>query len=197
MLKCAGITGEVALRPYYYALRNEARKIHSSSCIVCIQGANTTSSTPMLNKQWFPERFERVAESLSKNYKLYQVGMPGETDIPSARDMRGRLSIQGTAELLAQSRFFIGQVGFLMHLARAVGTRSVIVYGGREKAWQSGYPCNENLESSLPCSPCWQNNNCDFSRRCQDEIGIGEVLDAVHRLEVRIGEELETDRIEI
>ena len=80
-----------------------------------------------------------------------------------------------------------------MHLARAVDTRSVIIFGGREKAWQSGYPCNENLETSPACSPCWQNNNCDNQKACMSEIQSSDVLAAVNRLEERIFNPLETD----
>jgi ADP-heptose:LPS heptosyltransferase len=80
-----------------------------------------------------------------------------------------------------------------MHLARAVDTRSVIIYGGREKAWQSGYPCNENIETNPDCSPCWQNNHCDYDRTCLKEISVKDVLEAVERIEKRLPEKLETE----
>ena len=80
-----------------------------------------------------------------------------------------------------------------MHLARAVETRSVIIYGGRLKAWQSGYPCNENIETNPDCSPCWQNNHCDYDRKCLKEISVNDVLEAIERVEKRLPEKLETE----
>jgi ADP-heptose:LPS heptosyltransferase len=95
--------------------------------------------------------------------------------------------------MLANASFFVGQVGFLMHLTRAVDTRSVIIYGGREKAWQSGYPCNENIETNPNCSPCWQNNHCDYDRICLNEITVQDVKAAITRIEKRLTENLETE----
>ena len=84
-----------------------------------------------------------------------------------------------------------------MHLARAVETRSVIIYGGRLKAWQSGYPCNENIETNPDCSPCWQNNHCDYDRKCLKEISVNDVLEAIERAEKRLPEKLETEVVVI
>ena len=73
---------------------------------------------------------------------------------------------------------FVGLVGFLMHLARAVDCPAVIVYGGREHPDQSGYGANRNLFSRVPCAPCWRWNSCDYNRRCMDEITAKQVATA-------------------
>ena len=132
---------------------------------------------------------------LSKKYAVIQVGLPDEDLLDGSRDFRGKLSMPELAALLGNSLFFIGQEGFIMHLARSQETRSVIIYGGRIKAWQSGYPCNENVETNPPCSPCWQNNKCDHSNLCMAEITIDHVLQAVERLEMRLQSPLETDEL--
>jgi len=188
----SGLTGEVSLRPWFPLIQTSEDQKRSSS-LVCIQGSGTQSSTEMKNKQWDATRYFRLAVLLKEKYQLVQLGMPGESVIPGAKDLRGKLSVRQTAETLANCRFYIGQVGFLMHLARAVSTRSVIIYGGREKSWLSGYPCNENLETSPPCSPCWQNNRCDYNRMCLDSITEMDVLDAVQRLENRLNLPIETE----
>ena len=124
ILERAGINGQVDLRPYFHAVDTHPPAQHVKSRTICIQGTNTTASTPMRNKQWHANRFAEVGEQLAKNYDLIQLGLSGESDIPAAVDMRGKLTIRQTAEKLAGARFFIGQVGFLMHLSRM--TRSVI-----------------------------------------------------------------------
>jgi hypothetical protein len=195
ILERAGITGQVDLRPYFHAADTLPPAQHLKSRTICIQGTNTVASTPMGNKQWHADRFAEAGEHLARDYDLVQLGLPGESDIPAAIDMRGEFTIRQTAETLTEARFFIGQVGFLMHLARAVGTRSIIVYGGREKAWQSGYPCNENLETSPECSPCWRNNGCENNRQCMEDITSANLLEAVRRMEDRVTGPLETESL--
>jgi hypothetical protein len=52
----------------------------------------------------------------------------------------------------------------------------VIVLGGREAPWQSGYPENLNLYTEVPCAPCWLWNRCDYERKCLTAIEPGEVV---------------------
>ena len=77
---------------------------------------------------------------------------------------------------MANSLVFIGLEGFLMHLARAVNCRSVIIYGGRIKPSQIGYVANKNLYSPVECSPCWLRNPCDHNRKCMDMITVEQVI---------------------
>ena len=139
----------------------------------------------------------QIALWLSKKYYVVQVGLKNEDLLEGTADYREILSINKLGALLKDSLFFIGQEGFVMHLARSQNTRSVILYGGRIKAWQSGYPCNENIESDLECSPCWQNNLCDYDRQCMSDISITQVKDAIGRIEQRLPDELETEVIEL
>jgi ADP-heptose:LPS heptosyltransferase len=88
---------------------------------------------------------------------------------------------------------FVGLVGFLMHLARAVDCRSVIVYGGREWPSISGYTCNENLVSRPPCSPCGLYDGCEYQRACMNEISVDEALAAIRRQVDRWGTPLPID----
>jgi ADP-heptose:LPS heptosyltransferase len=68
-----------------------------------------------------------------------------------------------------------------MHLARAVECPSVIIFGGREAPWQSGYTCNTNLYTAEPCAPCWLWNKCDYNRICMDKITAADVILAVDK----------------
>ena len=191
ILKKCNINGEVSLRPYWYEKKIKS-PISLKDSYICIQSTLTHSSTPMLNKQWKENRLIECINVLRKSYQIVQLGSKKESKLPLTTDGRG-MSIPESATTLANAQFFIGQVGFLMHLARAVDTRSVIIYGGREKAWQSGYPCNENIETSPKCSPCWQNNKCEYDRQCMSDISTKNLLIGVNRLEQRLSQELEID----
>ena len=185
------IDGEIKMRPYWYGNLSEM-PIKPRRHFICVQSTQTKSSTPMLNKQWDETRMESVIDALSYKYDIVQLGTPEEARLKNTIDGTS-LSISESASMLAHSEFFLGQVGFLMHLARAVNKRSVIIYGGREKAWQSGYPCNENIEVELPCSPCWQNNGCHLDRACLSMISVEQVLNTVSKLERRLPTQLETE----
>jgi hypothetical protein len=122
--------------------------------------------------------------------------MPSDLQLRGALDVRGN-TVRETAAILAASRLFLGLATGLMHLARAVECRSVIVYGGREHPSQSGYSANENLYWNGPCAPCWQRNDCNFDRVYMSEIQPEQVIAAVQRQEERYGTPLPVDRFEI
>ncbi len=189
ILRKAGVKGSVKLKPYWYQKTEDIVKIKDN--YVCVQSTNTISSNVVNNKKWNEDRMQTVVNELSKRFKVVQIGHPNEDKLNNAIDYRGA-SLNESASLLSNALLYLGQEGFPMHLARAVKTRSVIIYGGRIKAWQSGYPCNENIETNPPCSPCWQNNNCDYDQKCMSDISVTDVLHAVSRLESRIDENLET-----
>jgi hypothetical protein len=195
ILQCSGITGKVSLRPYWYGDISYV-PLMTSKRVICVQSTQTFSSTPMNNKRWDERHLQVVVNHFVEGYEIVQLGTSNEPRLEQTTDGRN-LSISDSASMLANASIFVGQVGFLMHLARAVDTRSVIIYGGREKARQSGYPCNENIESNLPCSPCWQNNQCDHDRKCMSDISVKHVMNAIKRIEKRLQDDLETEEVEI
>jgi ADP-heptose:LPS heptosyltransferase len=128
------------------------------------------------------------------NIEILQIGSPNDSLLEGVKDLRGKTSIRKTAAILSQSKCFVGTVGFLMHLARSVECRSVIIYGGREHSWQSGYKCNENLNSFVDCAPCWKWNDCNHNRKCMDSITPEEVLKAIREVLAKNGTVLELER---
>lgn len=145
---------------------------------VVMQSSVRSSRLPIVNKDWFPERMNEVARALAPHAEVVQLGTAADPPLDVAIDLRGRTSLREACGYLASARLFIGMVGFLMHAAAAVGTRSVIVYGGREHPTQSGYPRNRNLFTPLPCAPCWLWSQCDYERDCMRRISADEVVAA-------------------
>lgn len=183
-LRC-GVTGEVELRPHLWLTATERAAVASFAGCLIVQSSRAGASLAIGNKEWLPGRFQAVTAALAARHRIVQVGQREDPLLPGVEDWRGQTSLRETAALLAGARAFIGLVGFLMHLARAVDCPSVIVYGGREHPEQSGYICNENLFTVLPCSPCWRWNSCDFQRACMTSIQAEDVLAAVNRLLAR------------
>jgi len=190
----AGVRGEVALRPYLYLTEAERRAgRRTARTQVAIQSSSVGARYPMRNKQWPHARFQAVADALAADFDLVQLGSTSEPALDGCLDLRGKTTIRETAGILAASRMFVGLVGGLMHLARAVECRSVIVYGGREHPAQSGYSANENLYWDGPCAPCWQRDDCDYDRRCLEAIMPETVIAAARRVAERVETPLELD----
>lgn len=185
MARRAGVEGRVRLEPELYLTPEESARGRIAPRQVAIHSTGRGAAMPIANKEWFPERFQEVVDLLGDEFAFVQLGAPSDPPLRGAVDLRGKTTLREAAAVIQQSVAFVGLVGFLMHLARAVGTPSVIVYGGREHPSQSGYPENRNLYTPMPCGPCWLWNRCDYGRACMDQIGVGEVAAAL--LEVARG----------
>ena len=183
----ANIQGEIKIRPYLF-LTNEEKKTgrlaENQIAIQCI--GDDSYTTVMRNKLWDYGRFQSVVNTISDSnigIKIIQLGTSGDRLLDGVTDLRGKTSLRQSAAILNQCNFFIGTVGFLMHLARAVECRSVIIYGGREHSSQTGYICNENLNSYPDCSPCWLWDDCAHERKCMKMIEVEHVISAYERIQ--------------
>lgn len=183
MCEKAGVYPPEELKPLFFLSEKEKTEGRLYNNQICIQSTGIGSLNYMKNKDWFPERLEKVVLELNKKYTVIQLGSKEDKLIEGVIDLRGKTSIRETAAILYASHFFIGLVGFLMHLARAVDCSSIIIYGGREHPDQTGYSNNINIFSELECSPCWYWNRCDFDRQCMKLITAEHILNAVSRIE--------------
>jgi hypothetical protein len=197
MCRMAGITGRVDLRPYVTLTEQERAWGAPYRGCIAIQSGGLSARWPMPNKQWSPERFAEVAAHLIRSHPVVQIGSPNDPPVLCTHDLRGKASLRQLAAVLANCRMFVGLVGMPMHMARAVDCPSVIVYGGRERPDQTGYICNENLYSPVPCAPCWLDTRCDHGRVCLDTITAAAVIEAADRLLARPCEGLAVESYEI
>jgi hypothetical protein len=191
MCRLCGMTGPVALRPYLVLTENEVTAGRLAPRQVAIQSSGGAAHYAMRNKEWFPERYQEMIDHLRDRFDFVQVGSPADPPLVGVLDRRGT-PLRTTAAILRGSLAFVGHVGFLMHLARAVDCRSVIIYGGREDPAITGYPCNENLFTPLDCAPCGLRNRCPYDRECLNRISADHAADALLRVTARQGEPLET-----
>jgi ADP-heptose:LPS heptosyltransferase len=96
-------------------------------------------------RRWPIGRFRQLAEILRRaGWLVLEVGKhppsPGIENgtIVSHRSFLGALSIRGTAALLARCTLYVGNDSGLFHLAAAVGTPQVVIFGpvpGRNRAY--------------------------------------------------------------
>jgi len=193
MCALAGLSGEVALRPYLHLTAGERAAGQLAERQVVIHSTGRSAKFVSANKEWFPERFQAVVDRLRDRFDFVQLGTPTDPPLAGARDLRGRTTLRESAGLVAASVAVVCQEGFLMHLARAVDVRAVVVYGGALLPSITGYPANENLFSAVPCAPCWRRNGCDHAHVCMTDISPDHVVSALERIAARTGAPLETE----
>jgi heptosyltransferase-3 len=118
----------------------------------------------MATKRWDPARFAQVGLYLAKQQQLTIVvtAGPGEESFASqvAKDIDGTvimlgLSIPELAELIRGARLYIGNDSGPMHLAAAVGTRTIAVWGSSDSSrWRPWNVEHRVVQNPFECNPC-------------------------------------------
>jgi heptosyltransferase-2 len=125
-------------------------------------------------KRWIPEGFAAVADSLrrQRHAGIVLVGDDDDRDVcrqvvslmqGEARILVG-LSILKTAAVLERSRLLVCNDSGLFHVARAMGTPAVAIFGptGPQMGYYPWEPYARAVSLQMPCSPCTSKG----SRRC-------------------------------
>jgi ADP-heptose:LPS heptosyltransferase len=97
-------------------------------------------------------------------FAVVQLGEINEDLIPGIDyDFRGRTSFDETAYVIKCACIHVDTEGGLVHVARAVNTRSVVMFGPTPVEF-FGYPSNANV-SSMECGNCWWTTR-DWAVKC-------------------------------
>jgi heptosyltransferase-3 len=117
----------------------------------------------MDTKRWAPDRFATVARRLQETgLRVVLTCGPGEEsvvgevakDVPASTMMLG-LNIPELAELLRGARLYVGNDSGPMHLAAAVGTPVVAVWGSSNSArWRPWHVEHRVVQNPFECNPC-------------------------------------------
>jgi len=134
------------------------------------------------NKNWGHQKMGKVIELLKSDYSFLQLGSHDDPSLSVDLNLSGKVSPREAICYLKRCQKMVAQEGFLMHAAAAVGVPSVIIYGGFIAPWQSGYDCNINLYTTLPCAPCFLTSPCPYGKRCLEDIKPSHVIEALHSI---------------
>jgi len=161
-------------------------------------------------RRWSPENFARLADTLYADVggQLLLVGGPEEVELHQhimsmmqsempVRSLAGKGNIKVAAAILELTDLFVGNDSALMHLATAVGTPTVAIFGlTNYKAW-GPYTGEKGKESAkkativhlnLTCMPCFYSGHllgtpegC-ATRDCLAWLGVDPVVVAARRM---------------
>ncbi|HEY1354068.1 MAG TPA: glycosyltransferase family 9 protein [Ktedonobacteraceae bacterium] len=158
-------------------------------------------------RRWAPERFAHLADTLymQTGGQLLLVGGPEEAQLHAqiqslltsgvpVRSLAGRASLRVTAAVLELADLFVGNDAGPMHLATAVGTPTVAIFGlSNPQAWgpyTGNHPGRRAIvvRQDLPCMPCFYRGHelgtpqgC-ATRDCLATLGVEPVAVAARRL---------------
>ena len=158
-------------------------------------------------RRWAPERFAQLADTLFHDVggQLILMGGPEETELHQqiiafmqskmpVRSFAGKGNIQVAAAILEQADLFVGNDSGLMHLATAVGTPTVAIFGLTNSAAWGPYTNGLTgqqavvVKLDLPCMPCFYRGHdlgtpegC-MTHDCLAMLGVDPVATAARRL---------------
>ena len=165
-----------------------------------IVGMQAGSASEGGGKRWPFSRFREVAKELTKKgYKIILFVGPDEKEIvceTNGMQCDCIILIDNTldqvAHILKVCDFTISNDSSLMHIAAAVGTPSVGIYGPTNPSLSSPYcSTHEAVVANFECSPCYtadKSLSCKIGYKCMKTISVQDVLQAVERLQKRIGQ---------
>ena len=145
-------------------------------------------------KQWDAEKFASVAEFLSsRGLTTVAVAGPGEqnlldrlTDtcsVPIATF--SDLTLPEITALASRARVFVGNDSGIAHIAAAVGTPPLVIFGSSNRDhWRPWTPGpSEIVFADYPCQPCPGYECAMFGdSRCIKNISVESVIEALARL---------------
>jgi heptosyltransferase-2 len=150
-------------------------------------------------KQWNPERFAQAASRQLENLSYQAILVMGDRSErflletvaglvgPKARVVAGE-SLERVSALLSRSNALLCNDGGLLHLANALGVRTVSIFGPVDEKVYGPYGESVDhaiLTQDVACRPCYQNFRfppCPHHRRCLDEIKVEKVVAALEKM---------------
>ena len=146
-------------------------------------------------KCWTAERNAELIDRLAGAHRIVISAAPDADEMRLVEEIlartrskpvnwAGQLSIKELGALTARARLFVGVDSMPMHLAAAMRTPTVALFGpSGEQEWRPWRVAHRVVTSSHPCRPCG-NDGCGGGKlsECLTTLGVDEVYAAVQDL---------------
>jgi ADP-heptose:LPS heptosyltransferase len=135
-----------------------------------IVAVRQSSSQRTSNKNWLNESWHALMPRLTRRATVIELGEQqasnGTPPEGTYVDLRGQTSLGEMVAAIAAADVYVGPMSGPAHIAAAVGTQGVVIYGGYEPPAYSADPSRIGLEVPVPCAPCWLSTPCPYDHRC-------------------------------
>jgi len=167
-----------------------AEEVSEKSVSLCLGGSIA------LRRFSFEQLREVVKGVLEKGYQVALLGgkdaaamgktLMSEFNDARIKDFIDKISLPQSAAVIQRTKRFIGTDSGLMHLACAVGTPVIAVFGpGDVRRWGPVGEGHRVIRRDLECSPCTQFGytvpTCQSKCSCVNDIRTEEILSALDR----------------
>ncbi len=143
-------------------------------------------------KRWYPDRFAKVASTLSKKYDIIIFGGPNEIKmakeieenllkegVKNFTNLAGKTTVAKLIEHIAGLSLFITNDSGPMHIAAAYQVPTIALFGPTK--WDETSPWkNEKakiIKKDLECMPCMKRSCPLKTHKCMDLIKAEEILE--------------------
>lgn len=161
-------------------------------------GAGASWGEKAMLKHWPAMKYAKVADKLIEkfNAKILILGDSFEkpiTDKVRATmkhkpiDLAGRTTLGEMIGLINSLKLLITNDGGPLHIATALGVKTVSIFGPVDERVYGPFPSSEMhivIKKDIACRPCYKNfrmSFCEKSKQCIDTIEIQEVFEAAEK----------------
>ena len=146
-------------------------------------------STNSNAKRWGAESYAGLADRLAKDIsaQILLLGAPGEEPVAQKiiamsqsrlTDLTGCTTLAEAAALIACADLFISNDMGLAHLAPAVGTPTLVIFGPTDHVTTRPFSSiAEVIRAGVDCSPCML-RECPIDHRCMTRVTVEQVFAA-------------------
>jgi len=162
-------------------------------------GAGGSWGKDAVYKHWSALKFAQVADRVASELKAKIVILGDESEHEIAEvvvhamrhkpiDLTGKTSLDILPAVIKQCNLVITNDGGPMHMAVALGVKSVSVFGPVSEVVYGPYPASSQhlvLKWDMDCRPCYNNfrlPGCDKDKECLKQVSVDVVFQAVSRL---------------
>lgn len=170
----------------------EVNGILKNDKIVCLHPGASCAS-----KRWLMVRFIELAERLVKEYSVKIILVASGCDVKIADEiaknikgqvlnLAGKTTLSRLSAVLKRSRLFISNDSGPVHIASAVGTPVISIFGRNQAGlspvrWKPIGKLDRHLHKDVGCAVCLA-HNCPIGFECLKAITVEDVLDAVNSI---------------
>lgn len=155
---------------------------------VTLIGVNPTAAYGPA-KCWLPERFRELTTRFTDCYFLYFGDPSGQAQVAeickglsaSVLNLAGKTTLRELMALIAECDAFLTNDSGPMHLAAALRTPLLALFGSTNEIATGPYHCGEIIHKHVPCSPCYK-RVCPIDFRCMTQITVDEVEQKLRRI---------------
>jgi ADP-heptose:LPS heptosyltransferase len=144
------------------------------------------------SKQWFAAQIGATSAAIRLRYGLEVVLLGAATDRVLSEEaealaqgkvinLTGRTTLRDAIAIIQQARFCVGPDTGLMHIAAALGTPVVSLWGATDPVRTGPYGFADlAIRGKADCSPCYR-RRCAIGRVCMQSITVDAILTMIDR----------------